>query len=84
MDKSKKDKKDNTSKEAKKGEVPSKVEKEEAIDVGENPYVSVISKKIRGLNKKLEKVKATETAMAEGKVRKHILCFVYIDIYLCE
>ena len=35
---------------------------------GTNPYIAVLNKKLRGLNKKLEKVKGTEAALREGKV----------------
>ena len=58
-----------TSKNAKKGEkVPPKKEID-LEDVGVNPYVAILNKKIRSLNKKLEKVKTIEAAVAEGKVR---------------
>lgn len=37
-------------------------------DVLENPYVTVISKKIRGLRKKMERIKSLEQQLATGKV----------------
>lgn len=35
----------------------------------ENPYLAGLSKKTRGLKKKMEKIKKTETLSASGKVR---------------
>ena len=34
----------------------------------ENPYVSVLAKKLRGLRKKLDRIKALEEQQAGGKV----------------
>lgn len=42
--------------------------KQHAGTVAENPYLSGLSKKTRGLKKKLEKIKKTESMSASGKV----------------
>lgn len=38
-------------------------------EIVENPYLAGLSKKTRGLKKKMEKIKKTETLSASGKVR---------------
>ena len=42
--------------------------KEDKNDDGLNPYIAVLNKKLRNINKKLEKVKSTELALEAGKV----------------
>lgn len=48
--------------------------KQHAGTVAENPYLSGLSKKTRGLKKKLEKIKKTESMSASGKVGSHYYC----------
>lgn len=38
--------------------------------MADNPYLSGLSKKTRGLRKKLEKIRKTESLSAAGKVRR--------------
>lgn len=47
----------------------------------ENPYLAGLSKKTRGLKKKMEKIKKTETLSASGKVRA-LVGFFAGDNYL--
>lgn len=53
-----------------KGEKAVALDSSENGDVLENPYVMVISKKIRGLRKKMERIKSMEEQLASGKVRQ--------------